>query len=169
MIKKLPKDMIKVRVFDIQHELFNYDLTNVQEVVLYYTQDEFDHILEYQYDTDLTEYISNELERIINSPNRKQKEHYEKLRTDEKKNDDVYRTKSTIYFDDYCFEIFPKKYESQIDYYIPEIQRVYQNEVIYPDTRSRKLSDEEIRKLLPVERFQKHILAIQNAKVKEVA
>ena len=168
MIKKLPKDMIKVRVFDIQHELFNYDLTNVQEVVLYYTQDEFDHILEYQYDTDLTEYISNELERIIDSPNRKQKEHIDKLRAEEK-NDAVYRTKSTIFFDDYCFEIFPKKYESQIDYYIPEIQRVYQNEVLYPNTQRRKLSDEEILKLLPVERFQPLILKIQNAKVKEVA
>ena len=46
---------------------------------------------------------------------------------------------------------------------------VYQNEIKYPDTDRRKLSDEEILKLLPVERFQKHILAIQNAKVKEVA
>ena len=163
MIKKLPKDMIKVRVFDIQHELFNYDLTNVQELVLYYTQDEFDHILEYQYDTDLTEYISYELERIIDTPNRRQKEVKDKLIADQKRNS------ISINFDEFCFEIFPKKYESQIDYYIPEIQRVYQNEVLYPDTQSRKLSDEEILKLLPTERFPKLILAIQNAKVKEVA
>ena len=144
MIKKLPKDMIKVRVFDIQHELFNYDLTNVQEVVLYYTQDEFDHILEYQYDTDLTEYISDALESIR-------------------------KERLNIRFDAFCFEIFPKKYESQIDYYVPEIQRVYENEILYANPESRKLSDEEILKLLPVERFQQLILKIQNAKVKEVA
>ena len=89
------QEMIKVRVFDFHHELLThceYQEYSAQEIVLYFTKEKFEHILEYQYDTDLTEYITSYLDDTLTF---KKIELQDKLKEEDK----------------IAFEIFDKKSE----------------------------------------------------------